>query len=413
MTVSNAISTTHLRLGGPGSRFYGMLAALGVFLALGFASYLYMEINGHQVTGMDNQVVWGVPHVFAVFLIVAASGALNVASTASVFGKTIYKPLAPLSALLSLALLAGGLAVLMLDLGRSDRMIVAMTHFNFKSIFAWNVFLYTGFYAIVGAYLWFMLDPHMGRFSSAAGFAAFVWRLTLTTGTGSIFGFLVAREAYDSALLAPAFIVFSFAYGTAIFILTLMAACSYDGRALGDAILARLRGLLAVFVSASLYFVAVFHLTKLYLARHAGVEQFVLLDGGVHTALFWAGQVGLGGVVPLAILFHPRWSKSRGAIGLAAALVVVGGLAQMYVTIIGGQAYPLTLFPGMQESSSFFDGEIHPYQPSAPETLLALGGVALALAILAVALRVLALLPARLDDASLAGAEQARSGTNH
>ena len=414
MAESTAIlyTVTQSRLGGPGPRFYGLLAALGVFLALGFAAYLYMEINGHHVTGMDNQVVWGIPHVFAVFLIVAASGALNVASTASVFGKKIYKPLAPLSALLSLALLAGGLAVLMLDLGRSDRMIVAMTHFNFKSIFAWNVFLYTGFYAIVGAYMWFMLDPQTGHLSRAAGFIAFVWRLTLTTGTGSIFGFLVAREAYDSALLAPTFIVYSFAYGTAIFMLTLMAACRYDGRALGDAILRRLRGLLAVFVSASLYFVAVFHLTKLYLARHAGVEQFILLDGGLYTALFWIGQVGLGGVVPLAILLHPQWSKSRGALGLAAALVVLGGLAQMYVTIIGGQAYPLTLFPGMQESSSFFDGEIHPYAPSAPETLLALGGVALAFAIVAVALRVLALLPGRLDDASLGALEHESPDTS-
>ena len=45
---------------------------------------------------------WGVPHVFAVFLIVAASGALNVASIASVFGKTAYKPLAPLSGLVAI-----------------------------------------------------------------------------------------------------------------------------------------------------------------------------------------------------------------------------------------------------------------------------------------------------------------------
>ena len=410
MAGSDIVATTHLRLGGTGPRYYGVLAALGVFLVLGFAAYLYMEINGHRVTGMDNQIVWGMPHVFAVFLIVAASGALNVASTASVFGKQIYKPLAPLSGLLALALLAGGLTVLMLDLGRSDRLIVAMTHFNFKSIFAWNVFLYTGFYAIVGAYLWFMLDPQMGRFTQAAGIAAFVWRLTLTTGTGSIFGFLVAREAYDSALLAPMFIVFSFAYGTAIFILTLMAACRHDRRPLGDLILRRLAGLLTVFVSASLYFVTVFHLTKLYLARHAGFEQFILTEGGIYTALFWAGQVALGGVVPLILLFHPAWSKSRMLIALAAALVILGGLAQMYVTIIGAQAWPLKLFPGMEESSSFFDGEIHPYSPSAPELLLGLGGVALALVIVTVTLRVLAMLPERLDDASLSGLDPESPG---
>ena len=117
-----------------------------------------MEHNGHIVTGMNNQIVWGLPHVFAVFLVVAASGALNVASMASVFGKTEFKPLAPLSGLLALALLLGGLTVLMLDLGRPDRLIVAMTHFNFKSIFALNIFLYSGFMGFVIAYLWTMME---------------------------------------------------------------------------------------------------------------------------------------------------------------------------------------------------------------------------------------------------------------
>ena len=33
-----------------------------------------------------------------------------------------------------------------------------MTNFNFKSMFTWNVFLYSGFFGLVGIYLWTMLD---------------------------------------------------------------------------------------------------------------------------------------------------------------------------------------------------------------------------------------------------------------
>jgi molybdopterin-containing oxidoreductase family membrane subunit len=381
--------------------FYALLALLGVFIALGAGAFFHMEHYGHVVTGMDNQIVWGMPHVFAVFLIVAASGALNVASTASVFGKTIYKPLAPLSALLAFSLLLGGLTVLMLDLGRPDRLIVAMTYFNFKSIFALNVFLYTGFFGIVAVYLWTMMERRMNSYSKPAGLAAFVWRLALTTGTGSIFGFLVAREAFDSALLAPMFIVFSFAYGTALFLLVLFAACRMDGRPLGDALVGRLKNLLGTFVAASLYFTAVFHLTKLYVTKFHGVERFILQDGGIYTTLFWLGQVLAGGVAPLVILFHPQLSKSRGWLIAACLLIAAGGLAQMYVTIIGAQAYPLSIFPGFQESSSFFDGEVHPYTPSLPETLLGLGGIAVAFALVMVAVKALRFLPERLDDAAL------------
>ncbi|MGB5397967.1 MAG: NrfD/PsrC family molybdoenzyme membrane anchor subunit, partial [Gammaproteobacteria bacterium] len=110
--------------------YYGMLAGLGVIMLIGLLATWYMEHNGHHVTGMTNQIVWGTPHVFAVFLIVAASGALNVASIASVFGKKIYEPMARLSALLAIALLAGGLVILLLDLGRPDRLIIAMTYYN-------------------------------------------------------------------------------------------------------------------------------------------------------------------------------------------------------------------------------------------------------------------------------------------
>jgi Ni/Fe-hydrogenase subunit HybB-like protein len=394
--------------------YFGLVGALGVFVATGLLAAFYMEHYGHIVTGMNNQIVWGMPHVFAVFLIVAASGALNVASIASVFGIAMYKPLAPLSGLLAMALLIGGLAVLMLDLGRPDRMIVAMTHYNFKSILALNIFLYTGFMGIVVVYLWTMMERRMNPYTKPAGFLAFVWRLVLTTGTGSLFGFLVARQAYDSALLAPMFIAMSFSYGLAIYLLVLMAACHGTGRPLGDTIVLRLKSLQATFIAVVLYFVAVYHLTNLYFTKHHGVERFILIDGGIHTQFFWIGQILIGNVLPFAILFHPRLGKSRRLIALSAGMIVLGGLAQMFVTIIGGQAYPLVLFPGMQVSSSFYDGVVHGYRASLPEIMLGLGGFAIAGIIVVFAVKLLRFLPENLGDGmasvSDAGAPAAKTG---
>jgi Ni/Fe-hydrogenase subunit HybB-like protein len=385
-------SVQYREIEGRSGGFYLLLMTLGLFIAAGLAAAWAMEHQGHVITGMTNRIVWGTPHVFAVFLIVAASGALNVASVASVFGRELYKPLARLSGLVAVALLAGGLAVLVLDLGRPDRLIVAMTHYNFKSIFAWNIFLYTGFFAVVALYLWTMFERRMNGYTARAGVLAFLWRLVLTTGTGSIFGFLVAREAYHSALLAPLFIAMSFAYGTAVFVLVLMAACRWTERPLGDELLARLGNLLGIFVAAVLYFVAVYHLTNLYFARQWELERFLLVEGGIYTALFWVGQVLVGSVVPLVLVFAVR---SRAALAGAAACVLAGGLAQLYVIIIGGQAYPQQIFPGKDVSSSFFDGVVASYTPSLPEVALGLGGVGLALALTVVGLKVLPFLPTK------------------
>ncbi len=383
---------------GRSTGFYALLGLFGFLILAGLAAAWHMEHNGHWVTGMSNRIVWGTPHVFAVFLIVAASGALNVASIASVFGRELYKPLTRLSGLLAMTLLAGGLTVLVLDLGRPDRLIVAMTYYNFKSIFAWNIFLYTGFFAIVAVYLWMMFERRMNDYSKPVGLFAFIWRLILTTGTGSIFGFLVARQAYDSALLAPMFIIMSFSFGLAIFVLVLMAAYRWTGRPLGDVLLMRLKNLLGVFVAAVLYFVLVYHLTNLYITRQHDIERFMLLDGGIYPALFWFGQILIGSILPLVVLFHPGLSRSRGIIALAAVCVILGGLAQLYVLIIGGQAYPQLMFPDKEVTSSFFDGVVAAYTPSLPEVMLGVGGTALALALTTVALKVLPFLPRSLAD---------------
>ena len=397
-------SITFREVEGSSLKYWLLFGGLGLFILFGALAWNTMHHHGHVITGMDNQIVWGLPHVFAVFLIVAASGALNVASIASVFNKPMYKPLAPLSAVLSLALLLGGLLVLVLDLGRSDRLIVAMTHFNFKSMFTWNVFLYSGFFVLVGIYLWTMLDRSVKSYSKMAGTAAFIWRLALTTGTGSLFGFLIARELYGTAMLAPMFIIMSFAYGLAIYLMVLAAAYAWTGRPLGDAVMQRLRYLLAVFVAAVLYFVVVQHMTSLYFTKFHAVQAFILRDGGIITTLFWVGQILIGCVVPLVILLTDM-GKRRSWIMIACALVILGGLIQMYVTIIGAQAWPLDLFPGMAEKSSFFDGEIHSYAPSMPELFLGLGGIAIALLVTTFAVKVLRLLPESLDDATVAKLE--------
>ena len=235
-------------------RAWPVLGLLLLLVALGLAAAWTMETQGHHITGMTNRIVWGLPHVCAIFLILAASGALNVASVASVFGRNDYKPLAPLSALVAIALLAGGLAVLVLDLGRPDRLIVAMLHQNPFSIFAWNVLLYTGFVAVAGVYLWTMLVRRQNRHTEAAGVVALVWRLVLTTGTGSIFGFLAGRVAFHSAMMAPLFVAASLADGLAVFMLVLAGLAALGGPRPDAALRRRLGRLLGILVAASLYF---------------------------------------------------------------------------------------------------------------------------------------------------------------
>jgi Ni/Fe-hydrogenase subunit HybB-like protein len=372
--------------------FFALVAAGGLVVLMGLYAAHMMEVHGHIITGMNNQIVWGIPHVFAIFMIVAASGVLNVASIGSVFGKSIYKARAPLASLLSIAMLAGGLTVLMLDLGRPERVIVAATRYNITSVFAWNVLLYTGMFATVAVYLWTMMEQRMNKWSKPAGFVVFAWRFILTTGTGLIFAFLVARQAYGSALLPPMFIVISFAWGMAVFHVVQSAIYAWNGKAHTPEIVNRMKNLLGIFIMGALYLVAAYHLTNLYFAHQSGFEHFILVDGGIYPQLFWWGYVVLGNLLPLLLIYYPGLGNTRSVIA-ASILVILGGFALLYVFIIGGQAYPLNIFPGYEVTSSFGDGQIGLYQPSLPEFLLGCGGLGIAFLITTVSIRVLNFIP--------------------
>jgi len=265
--------------------YYALLAAGGLVAMMGLYAAHMMEEHGHIITGMNNQVVWGMPHVFAIFMIVAASGVLNIASIGSVFGKAVYKGRAPLAGMLSIALLAGGLTVLMLDLGRADRIIVAATNFNLTSVFAWNIVLYSGLFTFVALYMWTLLERRMNRWIKPAGLVVFTWRIILTTGTGLIFAFLVARQAYDSAILPPMFLVMSFTWGLAVFHVVQSAMYTWNNRIQDPVILNRMKVLLGIFVLRYTlsgrglpHDQSLFRETNRFRAFHSGERRYLSLD---------------------------------------------------------------------------------------------------------------------------------------
>ena len=375
--------------------YWGTFLFLGFLVLIGLASSAYMEHEGHYVTGMNNQIVWGLPHIFAVTLIVIASGVLNIASMSSAFNKKLYKPLAPLSALFAIAFLIAGLIILVLDLGRPDRLIVAMTTYNFKSIFAWNIFLYSGFFVILSIYIWTMLDFNVSRFSSTVGKLAFGWRIILTTGTGSIFGFLVAREAYSTAVLAPLFITMSLLYGTAVFYILLRIISKMQNITIPTEITVNIRKLIIIFLLANIYFLILYHITNLYISKQIAIEKFILLDGGGYTNMFWLGQVGLGLLIPLIYELSNKESRNFPLI-LTSIMIIVGGFFAVAVIIIGGQAFPLNIFPDHTIiESTFFDNGIHGYTPSIYEYGLGIGGTSLALIIILVLITNLKFIPSK------------------
>ena len=369
--------------------FFRLLAFLGVLLLLGGGAFVYVEVHGHGVTGMNNTVVWGLPHIFAISLLVMASGALNLGSMSTIFAVMHFKQFGRFSAFLAIALLVGGLTVLMLDLGRPDRMLLPMLYMNFRSMFTWNVFLYSGFMVLCFLYLWSMFE--FPKFTKVVGSTAFAWRLILTTGTGSIFGVIHAREVFHSAITAPTFVAVSLTSGTALSTLLLVSTFHLTGRELDKRLVFALRNALIFFLTLVLYLLVVEKFTKFYSPAFFDVEQWILT--GSYAWLYWVGVVLFGVVAPLCVLFHKQLGNQIRGIMLASVFVVIGLFLFVAFTLLAGQSYPLDMFPGYEVSSVFQDGQVGTYTPSLVELFLGLGGIGVSGLIYLLGIRFFRMLP--------------------
>jgi molybdopterin-containing oxidoreductase family membrane subunit len=98
----------------------------------------------------------------------------------------------------------------------------------------------------------------------------------------------------------------------------------------------------------------------------------------------------------MALIYHPALRGNRSTLGLASLLVLIGGVVQLYVIIIGGQAYPMEMFPGKEILEGY--GDIAAYSPSLAEIVLGIGGVAVALIAVTFLVKFLPFLPESLAD---------------
>ena len=106
----------------------------------------------------------------------------------------------------------------------------------------------------------------------------------------------------------------------------------------------------------------------------------------------------IGAVLPMLILSNAERGSSHFGLISSSVMMIIGGLSHIYVIIVGGQSYPLSLFPGYEASSSFADGQFAQYMPSMPELLLGLAGISIAMFMTGFAMKLLPFLPSAVKE---------------
>ncbi len=380
------------RIEGKGAKFNLFLGILIIFTILGFFYSYIMFTKGYYITGMTNNVPWGVMKVLTIYFIGLSAGSLILSSLSVVFGKKEYKPFARVSAYLAAILLMVALISLGYNLGRPERVLMLFFHPNPESILSWNSLFYTSYILLCFIYI-FAMEKEMERLVKVLGVIAVIIAVLVHSGTGGIFGFIRARELYHSSLTPLAFVAAALSSGTALIIILLSLTFKLTGRFLDTRLLIGLGRFLAIFIIVVLYFFLVENLTRVYSPDSYYPTHFMLFSLNEYSLLFWVGLILFGCLIPLIILFHPKLSKEIFWVIFASILVVIGVFCERYIIVFPGQVYPLELFPGKHITSPFMDGQFDFYCVSFPEFMQVLGVFSILGILYILGLKILPLLP--------------------
>ena len=118
---------------------YAWIAFLLGVIGLGFYAFMDQVLNGHIVTGMRDNVVWGVYIVnFIFFMGVSYAGAL-ISGTLHLFKTAWRKPVIRMAEFITVISLLIGPCFILLCIGRLDRLPYLILFGRIQSPITWDV----------------------------------------------------------------------------------------------------------------------------------------------------------------------------------------------------------------------------------------------------------------------------------
>jgi len=225
-------------------RYYAWIGALGAVCLVGLNAYAKQFGAGLEITGMSDQVSWGVYIANFTFLVGMAAAAVMLVIPVYIYKNEDLHDLVIFGELLAVAAILMCLAFVTVDLGRPDRfwhLIPGLGQFNFPaSMLSWDVIVLNG-YLLLNVHIcgYLLYCRYQGRkpakwFYIPFVFIAIVWAVSIHTVTAFLYVGLGGRPFWNSAIVGPRFLASAFTAGPAFVILALQvvrrASASAEGR---------------------------------------------------------------------------------------------------------------------------------------------------------------------------------------
>ncbi len=376
-------------------------------LSVGLVGVAQRLLTGHELAGYTSSIPWGLWVGTYVYLVGLSAGAFLLSALIYVFGLRKLEPIGKLALFTALVSLLTALLIIWFDIGHMARFYRVFTDGNPESMMAWMVWLYTAYFVLLVAELWFALrgdlvewatEPGLkGRFASllvgrfrealgerrlrpvdapydreadmrvvrTLGAIGVPVAIAFHGGVGALFGVVGARGFWNAPLYPLLFIMGALLSGGGL--LTFIVAFFWPGRGSREhrdlvTYLGRITlGLLAIY----LIMLWAEYSIVWYADIPSEAEPLYQVLGGPYPWVFWVFQVALGAVVPIAMMMARPQSVPW--VGVACFLIASTFLATRLNVVIPGLVEPQ--LEGLD--TAYVDGRLsYEYFPSVMEWLV-------------------------------------------
>jgi Ni/Fe-hydrogenase subunit HybB-like protein len=354
-------------------RFYATFAFLFCVALWGLYGYIMQLRQGLIVTGMRDQISWGLYISNFVFFTGISYGGTLISAILRVTDSGWRHPITRLSEAITVFALCVGGPMVIIDLGRPDRMMNLFIHGRIQSPILWDVIAVSTYLAGCALYLYLPMIPDLALLANMPELSAwrrklYHWLIFGWTGTPGeqrllekcisrmailmimlavsvhtvvswIFA-MTLRPGWNSSIFGPYFVMAAVYSGTAAVVLSmyiLLKVLHLDDY-LKPSHFRNLGLLLLTFSLLYLYFTVNEYLTSVY--KVEGPERLLLhqLFFGDYQVLMWVTQavfIAIPLVMIAAVLSIERIRQfTPSVVALASFLIVIGAGAKRYLIVV-------------------------------------------------------------------------------
>ena len=363
-----------LRIVSRGSVIYWLwLLFLAALILVGAAAYYRQLTHGLILTNMRDQVSWGFYIGNFTFLVGVAAAAIILVIPAYIYHWGPIKEIAVLGELLAVSACVMCALFVMVDIGHPERlwhMIPGLGHLNLPaSILAWDVVVLNAYLLlnlVIVTYLLFCGfrgTPYRFRIVWPLVILSIPMAVSIHTVTAFVYSGFPARPFWNTAILAPRFLVSAFCSGPAILLIMLQVLRRTTPLAIKDEAIWKIAELMAYAMGINLFLQAVDFFKEFYSnTEHTLFARYLLFGLGGHQAVVPYAWLSLAcGIVAFLLFLVPATRRNWVTLNLGCVLIYAAVYLEKGMCLV---------IPGMTPDTL---GEIYEYAPTAVEWMVSAG----------------------------------------